>query len=85
MFAYTYRFFATRPRLIIAILVGSIAYWGLPYLAHVWDFLPIAGAYSELKPISHFLLAWNIGVITYLKLRNPLKKRYHNKKSSQRE
>ncbi len=66
MFAYTYRFFATRPRLIIAILVGSIAYWGLPYLAHVLDFLPIAGAYSELKPISHFLLAWNIGVITYL-------------------
>lgn len=61
-----YRFFHSRPRLTIGIIVGILAYWGLSPLAHGLEFLPFAKAYDEMKPVSHFLVAWNVGVWTYL-------------------
>lgn len=61
-----YRFFKNRPRLLLGFLVGIVAYLSLLPLSHWLNFLPIAAAYGEMKPISQFLVAWNIGVLTYL-------------------
>lgn len=67
MFKYIYRFFSSRPRLLIGIISGVVAYFGLSWttdiLAHHFS---IAEAYGQLNSVSKLLLSWNIGVWVYL-------------------
>ena len=67
MIAYSYRYFRTRPRLILGIATGIIAYLLLPIFAHLCqDVLPFAKAFLAFKTVSEVLIAWNIGVWVYL-------------------
>ena len=69
MISYSYRFFRNRPRLVIGIVIGIATYFLLPILAKIGqDFLPFAKAFLQFKPVSQFLVAWNIGVWVYLSL-----------------
>lgn len=63
---YFYRFFSSRPRLMVGIGVGLLTYSGLTPLSDLLHFLPMAQAYGDMQPVTHFLVAWNIGVWTYL-------------------
>ena len=67
MIAYSYRYFRTRPRLILGIATGIITYLLLPVFAHLCqDVLPFAKAFLAFKTVSEVLIAWNIGVWVYL-------------------
>lgn len=67
MISYSYRYFRSRPRLLIGIAVGIITYIVLPILAKFCqEFLPFAKAFLQFQTVSQVLIAWNIGVWTYL-------------------
>lgn len=67
MLSYSYRFFRARPRLLIGIMAGIASYCLFPILAKLCqDFLPFAKAFLDFEKISQILIAWNIGVWTYL-------------------
>lgn len=67
MISYSYRYFRTRPRLMLGILTGIITFFVLPMLAKLCqDFLPFAKAFLTFETVSEVLIAWNIGVWTYL-------------------
>lgn len=67
MISYSYRYFRTRPRLMLGIATGLIAYLLLPILAKLCqDFLPFAKAFLDFETVSEVLIAWNLGVWTYL-------------------
>ena len=63
-----FHYFHSRPRLLIGIAVGILVYLGLDPLADSLEFLPFAKAYGEMKSVTHLLVAWNIGVWTFLGL-----------------
>lgn len=69
MILYSYRFFRNRPRLMFGIATGLVAYFLLPISAKLFqDFLPFAKVFLDFQHVSQFLVAWNIGVWTYLGL-----------------
>lgn len=67
MIGYLFRYFKNRPRLIIGFVSMAVVYFGLSALV---DILPkewaIGVAYDQLKFVTQFLLAWNIGIWVYL-------------------
>lgn len=67
MISYSYRFFRNRPRLLIGIAIGVMSYFLLPIIAKLCqELLPFAKAFLDFQTVSHVLIAWNIGVWTYL-------------------
>lgn len=67
MISYSYRFFRSRPRLLIGIITGIASYCLLPLLANALQHeLAFAKAFLDFEKVSEVLIAWNIGVWTYL-------------------
>ncbi|NOX78631.1 MAG: DUF1345 domain-containing protein [Gammaproteobacteria bacterium] len=67
MIGYIYRFFQSRPRLLLGFATMVVVYFGLSTLVGLlpkdWT---LAVAYDKLKFVTQFLLAWNIGIWVYL-------------------
>ena len=67
MIGYIYRFFQSRPRLLLGFATMVVVYFGLSTLVGLlpkdWT---LAVAYDKLKFVTQFLLAWNIGLWVYL-------------------
>ena len=67
MMGYIYRFFKSRPRLLLGFATMVVVYFGLSTLVGLlpkdWT---LAVAYDKLKFVTQFLLAWNIGLWVYL-------------------
>lgn len=67
MIAYIFRYFQSRPRLIIGFASMVVVYFGLSALLGMlpkdWS---IGIAYDQLKFVTQFLLAWNVGIWVYL-------------------
>ena len=67
MIGYIYRFFQSRPRLLLGFATMVVVYFGLSTLVGLlpkdWT---LAVVYDKLKFVTQFLLAWNIGLWVYL-------------------
>lgn len=67
MIGYIFRYFKSRPRLMIGFVSMVVVFFGLSALA---DSLPKAWSigvmYGQLELVTQFLLAWNIGIWVYL-------------------